>query len=78
MKKKLDYKKMVDDIDELVETDFCFDMDSKAIHPEDPFTHEESTKMRDILMRVYSVAHCNTCNACQGKYLLSSLKTKEE
>ena len=70
---KLNYKKMVEDIDELVETDFCFDMDCRAIHPKQPFTHEESIKMRDILMKIYSIAHCNTCTACQGKYLSTSL-----
>lgn len=68
-KRKLDCKRMIDAIADLVETDFCFDMDCKAIHPEQTFTHEESTKMRDILMQIYSIAHCRTCTACQGKWL---------
>ena len=60
---------MIDKIADLVETDFCFDIDCKAIHDE-KFTHEESKKMRDIITSIYSIAHCRTCTACQGKYLL--------
>lgn len=70
MKMKLDYKKMVEEIDNLVETDFCMEMACKATHPEEPYTHEESTQMRDILMEIYQIAHCRNCNACQGKYKL--------
>lgn len=66
---ELDFKRMIDDIDELVSNDFCFDMDCKSLHPEESFTHEESTQMRDILMKIYSIAHCRTCKACQIKYL---------
>lgn len=68
--KKLNYKKMIEEIDKLTKSDFMFDMDCKAIHPKEPFTHEDSTKMRDILMEIYSIAHCNTCTPCQTKYLI--------
>jgi hypothetical protein len=67
----LDYYKMLREIDNLVETDFVFDMDCQSIHPEQEFTQEEATKMRDILMQIYSIAHCIDCTACQTKYFSS-------
>jgi hypothetical protein len=59
---------MLREIDDLVETDFVFDMDCKALHPKEPFTHKDSTEMRDILLKIYSIAHCIDCFACQQKY----------
>lgn len=65
---QLDYKKMLKEIDVLVETDFVFDMDCRALHPEQAFTHKEATEMRDILTSIYSIVHCIHCKACQSKY----------
>jgi hypothetical protein len=33
------------------------------------YTQAEAKKMADIIGRIYGVAHCLTCTACQTKYL---------
>lgn len=73
---KLDYKKMIEEVDELVDSDFMFDMDCKSLPNSEPITQEEAEEMRQILLKIYRIAHCTTCVACQGKYLLS-LTSKE-
>ena len=65
---KLDYKKMLEDINKLVQTDFCFDMDCRNIPNSKPFTQEEAKNMANIIGNIYSIAHCTTCKACQSKY----------
>lgn len=59
---------MIEDINELVQTDFAFDMDCHALPNSKPFTQEEASQMAHIIGKVYSIAHCNTCTACNGKY----------
>ena len=66
---ELDYKRMVGEIAELVETDFMFDMDCKNIPKSSPITQEEAMEMVGILGKVYSIAHCIHCGACNKKYL---------
>lgn len=69
--KKLDYKKMIEEVNELVSTDFMFDMDCKSMHEPHTFTYEESEEMRKILLKIYGIAHCIACTACQTKYVLT-------
>lgn len=71
-KVRLDYKRMVDEIDALVETDFCFDMDSRFVDEKPQWTQDEAKQMAHLLGRIYSIAHCNTCTACQGTYSISN------
>jgi DNA mismatch repair ATPase MutL len=69
--KILNYKKMVDEIDDLVENDFVADMECRAGLPNQrPFTQKEAKAMARLLSSIYSIAHCNTCEACQNKYLI--------
>lgn len=77
IEKGLNFEQMVKEIDELVSTDFMFDMDCKGIHPEEPFTHKQSQEMANILTKVYSIAHCITCKACQTKYLINPNHSQE-
>ncbi len=63
--KKLDYKKMVEIINDLVKNDFLFEMDCKAMKNSKPYTQQEAGQMRDVLMKIYTIAHCYTCTACR-------------
>lgn len=69
---KLDYKKMVKEIDKLVNNDFCFDMDClQGLPKRRPFTQKEAKQMAQIIGSVYTIAHCVDCTACQGRYKLN-------
>jgi hypothetical protein len=67
--KTLNLRQMLDDIRLLVENDFCFDMDLKTMPNSKEYTQDEARQMAWIIGRVYSIAHCTTCEACQKKYL---------
>lgn len=70
--KTLNLRQMLDDIRLLVENDFCADMELTAWDAENgksQFTKNESITMARIIAKVYSIAHCTTCEACQKKYL---------
>lgn len=69
IKKSLDLKRMVKEIDKLVNNDFCEDMECHLIPKSKPFTQKEAEKMADIISKVYSVSHCLHCGSCQTKYL---------
>jgi cytosine/adenosine deaminase-related metal-dependent hydrolase len=71
---QLDTERMVKEIANLVESDFCFDIDARFASDEPKFTQEEAKQMAWLLGRVYSIAHCIHCTACQRKYLLDSKK----
>lgn len=73
---KLDYKKMLKDINTLVGTDFAMDMDYKQLPHSHPYTQEEAGNMAQIIGQVYLIAHCTYCTACQGKYKLKKLLVK--
>ena len=66
----LNYKKMVKEIDNLVNGDFIADMECRLRLHEKPgiFTQEEAQEMAAILNNVYAISHCLWCNACSGKY----------
>lgn len=68
MQNELNYKLMVEDIDKEVQTDFAFDMSNKLGFGHE-FTQEDAKGMAQIINAVYTIAHCNTCKACNKKYL---------
>ena len=68
--KKLDYKKMVEDIDNLVETDFHAEMELKQLPDSKRYTQAEAKEMQHTIGKVYLISHCIHCRACQGKYLI--------
>lgn len=65
---KLNHKKMLEEINKLVTTDFAFDMDCKQMPESEEYTIEEAREMAEIIGKVYSISHCLTCTACQGKF----------
>lgn len=65
---KLDYKKMLQEIDATVNNDWGFDIDCHALHPQEEWTQKKAQEMADALMKIYSISHCITCKACNGKY----------
>jgi hypothetical protein len=69
--KHLNHYKMLSEITDLVETDFCSEMELKTLPKSREYTQEEATQMAQIIGRVYSIAHCIHCHACQTKYLAS-------
>ena len=63
-----DFEKMVSEINDLVETDFSFDMSCKRGLPDQKdFTQDEAKEMAGIIGQVYSIAHGITC-ICGNKY----------
>ena len=67
--KHLDFYKMLKEINDLVETDFCFDMNCKQISNSKPYTQAEAKEMARLLGNVYSIVHCISCHSCQIRYL---------
>ena len=63
----LDLKRMLQDIDLLVNTDFCEEMESKS-SSKIAYTYKEAKKMAKIIASVYSISHCITCKSCGNKY----------
>ena len=67
---KLDTVAMLEAIDDLVNNDFCSDMECiNAGMPKRNFTQAEAKQMADIIIGVYVIAHCIYCTFCQVKYL---------
>lgn len=71
---ELNYRKMVEDIDEIVEVDFAFEMETKLLRNANPYSQEEARLMAEMILKIYSIAHCTTCKACQRKYLSATTK----
>jgi hypothetical protein len=67
--KNLNYLKMLKKIDDLVETDFCFDMECHQLPNAQKFSQKEAMQMSKIISSIYSIAHCIHCQSCQIKYL---------
>ena len=63
--KKLDHYRMLEEICELVENDFCADMEVQ-----EKYSQEDAKKMTEILGQVYLIAHCIGCRACQHRFSL--------
>lgn len=62
MEEKL--RELLEKIDELVETDFAYDMNTRLISDDATFTQVESQRMAEIIGQVYSWAHRIHCQAC--------------
>ena len=77
MKKDKNYKKMLEDIDKIVNNDWGFDMvDGKAkearegkITKWDKFTQKEAQEMSEALGKIYKISHGVHC-VCGDKYLI--------
>lgn len=68
----LDYKRMVEEIDKLVNTDFGEDMSFKAnvtVNGEyKEISQEDARKMANIIGSVYLISHAIDCDNCGKKY----------
>lgn len=67
-KTKLDYKKMVQDIDKLVNNDWSYEMGLKQLNNLPRYTQKEAEKMAQVIGQAYLISHCLTCKACWNKY----------
>jgi len=56
----MNYKKALEDILELVDNDFCAEMEVTK-----DYTQDEAREMADIIKQVYSIAHCLYCETCR-------------
>lgn len=65
--KKLNYWKMVRDIDNLVSSEFCEEVSCKAGFDRE-VSQEEAKEMANIIGKVYLISHCLSCHACDKKY----------
>lgn len=66
----LDYQKMIEDIDRLMEAQDSFlgNMELKTLPHSDIFSQEEAGRTANLLGKIYSISHCVSCEACGGKY----------
>lgn len=55
------------EIDKLVSTDFCADMECRFLPKAKPFTQGEAREMAEIIGNVYMYAHRIHCGACAKK-----------
>lgn len=65
----LDHEKMLQEIDAVVNNDWGFDIDCRALHPEQEWTQKEAQEMADALMKIYTISHCISCKGCQSRYM---------
>ncbi len=63
MRRRIDYKKMIEDILPMVEDDFMFEVDCHGIHPEVPYTQEEASELAKRMLKIYMIAHQAHCTA---------------
>lgn len=65
-KMKPNNKHLLSQIDDLVNTDFCNDMEFK-IYSEKPYTQHEAQQMAKLLALVYGLSHQLHRKACRGR-----------
>ena len=66
---KLNYKKMIEEVDKLISDDFLSEMELRLLPKSKAITQKEAKVLIKRLLNVYSISHCVTCRACQTKYL---------
>lgn len=70
---KLDYKKMVREIDKYVSNNFCEEMEYRTLSKHE-ISQEEAKKMADILASIFKISHCCWCTSCSEKYRIKKVK----
>jgi hypothetical protein len=68
--KSLDYEKIARDVNAILEKNFDFleDVDYKYTLSRQ-ITQSEAYTAIELLSKIYLIAHCVDCEACQKKYL---------
>lgn len=61
--RSVESKKLLEHICNLVENDFCVEMETLTLPGMREYTQEEAKEMAKLLARVYSYAHQIHCNA---------------
>lgn len=69
MKPKLDLESMLKKINDLVENNFCTEMEVKSLSEPSKYTQKEARDMAQMLAEVYSISHAVHCSECAKKYL---------
>lgn len=59
---------MLQDIDDLVQTDFCTEMDMKLLPKSKEYTQKEAKEMANLLGKIYLISHAIHCKSCGKKY----------
>lgn len=65
--KRKNYRKMLQDIDNLVNNDWAFELDCKQLPHSKPYTQKEAKEMINVIGKVYLISHGITCS-CGDKY----------
>jgi len=60
---------MLKDINQLVDTDYMFEMELKRLPHSKPISQKDARKVIDLLGKVYLISHAIDCGACQRKYI---------
>lgn len=76
-KVKLDTEKMVREINAIVNNDWGLEIDTHSMKKDPSWTQKQSDEMAAALMKIYQIAHCISCRACQGKYTLPTPKSRK-
>jgi len=71
---ELDYKRMVEEIDKIVNNEDFGNLELSLMPKSKPYTQKEAGKMMKMLGQVYRVAHCVTCTACARRYMIKDNK----
>jgi len=77
--KKLNYEKMIKDIDEIMREheDFLFDIESKTLTKK-KYTQKEAQTMENLITRIYMISHAYPNGCCGTKYLVETKKWKNK
>ena len=67
---KLNYKRMVKDIDRLDNNYVCFDLELKLMPDSKEISPEDAKEAIRIIGQVYMISHGITCSNCNKKYLI--------
>jgi hypothetical protein len=70
--KTLDFKRMVEEIVPLVETEWAAEMELRQLPHSRKITQDEAMQMLDIIGKVYLIAHAIHCEACSSKYTITA------
>lgn len=73
---KVNYKKMLTEIDKIVSQDWGYSVTDAMVNlPDgtyDTFTQEQAVEMSKAISRVYMIAHAVHCEACQSNWKATS------
>ena len=60
------YKQALKDIDKIVNTEWLSNMESQYQTTTDVINQDDARRMLYLLLKVYSISHCEHCVACRA------------